>query len=257
MRIPGDGTDLLINRREEVAVYQAIAGKGLCDDPVYINPENGYKITAFLDGVRVCDPLEVKDLEKCIGLLKQFHSMKLKVDHEFDIFGQIDFYESLWNGKPSMYKDYKKTKENVRSLIPFIEANIKEKILTHIDANQDNFLFYEQDGEVKLQLTDWEYAGMQDPDVDIAMFAIYASYNKCQTDRLISIYFDGECEVSIKAKIYAYMAAGGLLWSNWCEYKSILGVEFGEYCLRQYRYAKEYYRYALEEIKKIGGEIDE
>ena len=44
MRIPGDGTDLLINRREEVAVYQAIAGKGLCDDPVYINPENGYKI---------------------------------------------------------------------------------------------------------------------------------------------------------------------------------------------------------------------
>ncbi|WP_068622759.1 NTP transferase domain-containing protein [Trichococcus ilyis] len=257
MRIPGEGTDLLINRREEAAVYQAIAGEWLCDDPVYINPENGYKITAFLDNVRVCDPLDVKDLRKCIGLLKQFHDLKLKVDHEFDIFGQIDFYESLWNGKPSMYKDYRKTKENVRSLIPFIEANIKEKILTHIDANQDNFLFYEQDEITKLQLTDWEYAGMQDPDVDIAMFAIYAFYNKRQTDRLISIYFDGECETAIRAKIYAYMAACGLLWSNWCEYKSTLGVEFGEYCLRQYRYAKEYYRYALEEIKKIGGMADE
>lgn len=257
MRIPGEGTDLLINRKEEAAVYNAIAGKGLCDDPVYINPENGYKITAFLDNVRVCDPTNVKDLKKCMGLLKQFHSLKLKVNHEFDIFGQIDFYESLWNGKPSMYKDYKKTKENVRSLIPFIEANIKEKILTHIDANQDNFLFFEQDGEVKLQLTDWEYAGMQDSDVDIAMFAIYAFYNKRQTDRLISIYYDGECDPAIKAKIYAYMAACGLLWSNWCEYKSTLGVEFGEYCLRQYRYAKEYYRYAMEEIKKIGGETGE
>lgn len=40
----------------------------------------------------------------------------------------------------------------------------------------------------------------------------------------------------------------GLLWSNWCEYKQMLGVEFGEYSLRQYRYAKEYFRYAKELI---------
>ena len=257
MRIPGEGTELLINRREEAMVYQAIAGKGLCDDPIYINPENGYKITAYLDNIRVCDPLDLKDLYKCMGLLKQFHGMKLKVNHEFNIFVQIDFYESLWNGKPSKYKDYKKTKENVRSMIPFIETNIKEKTLTHIDANHDNFLFYEKDGETKLQLTDWEYAGMQDPDVDIAMFAIYAFYNKRQTDRLISIYFDGKVDIKDKAKIYAYMAACGLLWSNWCEYKSTLGVEFGEYSLRQYGYAKEYYHYALKEIKKIKGKSDE
>jgi hypothetical protein len=38
----------------------------------------------------------------------------------------------------------------------------------------------------------------------------------------------------------------GLLWSNWCEYKRKLGVEFGEYSLRQYRYAKDFYRAALE-----------
>lgn len=255
MRIPGEGTDLLINRREETAVYRAIAGKGLCDDPVYINPENGYKITTFLNNVRVCNPLDVKDLKKCISLLKRFHDMELKVDHEFDIFGQIDFYESLWNGKSSMYKDYKKTKENVMSLIPFIEVYAKEKVLTHIDANQDNFLFYEQDGEIKLQLTDWEYAGMQDPDVDIAMFCIYALYNKRQTDRFISLYYDGKCDIASKAKIYAYMAACGLLWSNWCEYKSALGVEFGEYSLCQYRYAKEYYKYALEEMQKIGEKV--
>ena len=49
-------------------------------------------------------------------------------------------------------------------------------------------------------------------------------------------------------KIYALIAACGLLWSNWCEYKQHLGVEFGEYSLRQYRYAKEYYRYAVERM---------
>ena len=56
------------------------------------------------------------------------------------------------------------------------------------------------------------------------------------------------------AKIYAYIAACGLLWSNWCEYKLLLGVEFGEYSLRQYRYAKDYYRYAAEMIREM--EVD-
>lgn len=45
----------------------------------------------------------------------------------------------------------------------------------------------------------------------------------------------------------------GLLWSNWCEYKKSLGVEFGEYSLRQYRYAKEYYRIVKEELSQIKG----
>ena len=124
-------------------------------------------------------------------------------------------------------------------------------MLTHIDAVPDNFLFYSgADGE-QLQLTDWEYAGMQDPHVDIAMFCIYSLYNKRQIDRLISIYFDGECPKETRIKIYCYIAACGLLWSNWCEYKRSLGVEFGEYSLRQYRFAKEYYRIASEEIINI------
>lgn len=50
MRIPGEGTDQLINRAQEAEVFQTISGLGLCDDPVYINPSNGYKITKFLEG---------------------------------------------------------------------------------------------------------------------------------------------------------------------------------------------------------------
>ena len=50
---------------------------------------------------------------------------------------------------------------------------------------------------------------------------------------------------------YCYAAACGLLWSNWCEYKSSLGVEFGEYSLQQYRSAKEFSRLAAKEIEKL------
>ena len=101
-----------------------------------------------------------------------------------------------------------------------------------------------------IRLIDWEYAGMQDPHVDIAMFCIYALYNKRQVDRLINIYFENKCPDEIRIKIYCYIAACGLLWSNWCEYKRSLGVEFGEYSLRQYRYAKDYYKIVMEELNE-------
>ena len=247
MRVPGEGTDQLINRKQEAEVFRVISGLGLCDDPVYINPENGYKITKFLDGVRVCDSENVKDLKRCMAKLREFHQMKLTVPHTFDIFGQIEFYESLWEGESSIYRDYARTKENVLSLRQFIDGLEKDWCLTHIDAVPDNFLFYTSEGEEeKLQLTDWEYSGMQDPHVDIAMFCIYSLYNKRQCDRLIDIYFEGKCDQITRAKIYCYIASCGLLWSNWCEFKRKLGVEFGEYSLRQYRFAKDYYRYAKE-----------
>lgn len=249
MRIPGEGTDRLINRRQEAEVYRAISGLGLCDDPVYINPDNGYKITSFLENVRVCDPSSEEDLRRCMKKLRSFHEMHISVGHTFDIYGQIEFYESLWDGAPSIYRDYLRTKEKVLSLRGYVEGLEHDWCLTHIDAVPDNFLFYRPvsaaDVEL-LQLTDWEYAGMQDPHVDIAMFCIYSLYNREECDRLIDIYFEGQCDHETRIKIYIYIALCGLLWSNWCEYKRKLGVEFGEYNLRQYRYAKDFYRAAIE-----------
>ena len=255
MRIPGEGTDQLINRRQEAAVYQTIAGRRICDEIAYINPENGYKITEYLDGARVCDAEKEEDLQKCMKKLREFHGQKLRVDHSFDLFGQMEYYESLWEGTPSAYKDYEKTKAHVLQLKDYIEANAGGWVLTHIDAVPDNFLFVEENGKEEIRLIDWEYAGMQDPHVDIAMFCIYSLYKKEQVDHLIDLYFEGNCDDRTRIKIYCYIAVCGLLWSNWCEYKRKLGVEFGEYSLRQYRYAKDYYKIVQQELGEEGKEI--
>lgn len=248
MRIPGEGTDQLINRKEEAEVYGVIKDKHLCDDIIYINPQNGYKITKFLDSARVCDSTSKEDLKACMSVLRGFHNLALIVNHTFDLFGKINFYESLWNDEESAYLDYLETKRNVFKLKQYIDEYKEEYVLTHIDAVPDNFLFV-NDG---IRLIDWEYSSMQDPHVDIAMFCIYALYDRNQIDELIDIYFEEKCSTEIRIKIYCYIAVCGLLWSNWCEYKRNLGVEFGEYSLKQYRYAKEYYRIAIDEMKKWG-----
>lgn len=251
MRIPGEGTELLINRANEAAVYRLLHGRNICDKILYINPVNGYKITEYLENARVCNPQQKEDVEKCMKKLRGFHRLNLRATHEFDLFKQIDFYESLWENEGSVYQDYKETKHRVLSLRKYIEAHAADKVLTHIDAVPDNFLFMKEGTIEEIYLIDWEYAGMQDPHVDIAMFGIYSFYDRQQMDLLINMYFQGMCTREDRIKIYCYIAVCGLLWSNWCEYKRYLGVDFGEYSLRQYRYAKDYYRIVHDEL---GGE---
>ena len=257
MRIPGEGTDLLINRSQEAEVYNLIKGRGLCDDVLYINAENGYKISKYIQDVRVCNPFNSRDVSLCMQKLRAFHRMKLKVSHRFDLFDKVQFYEDLWKGLPSVYADYPRTKQQVLSLRGFIDSQPSEEVLTHIDANHDNFLFPGELCDVNsIQLIDWEYAGMQDPVVDLAMFCIYALYDCEQVDRLIESYFTEGCLPKVRIKIYCYIAVSGLLWSNWCEYKRILGIEFGVYSLCQYRYAKDYSVIVQQEMEKNGESLD-
>lgn len=246
MRIPGEGTDKLIDRREEYDVYQRVKKEPYTETILYLNPDNGYKISEFLENTRNSDSNNVQDVKESMNVLRKFHSQNYQVDHTFDLWKQIDFYESL-RKTASAYRDYEEIKDWVLKLKPFIEDNVTKWSLCHIDANYDNFLI---DQNNNVFLIDWEYAGMQDPDLDIAMYAIYAGYTKEKIDQLINIYYENKVSKNIRYKIYAYVAVGGLLWSNWCEYKQSLGLDFGEYSLAQYRYAKEYSKLVLNYLEK-------
>jgi thiamine kinase-like enzyme len=252
MRIPGKGTNGLVNRKEEYSVYQTIKNLNLCDDLIYMNPDNGYKITEFIEGARNCDAYNPEDLRKCMSALRKFHSMQLKVEHSFDLKKKINYYEELWSGESSAYVDYETTKAKVFKLLDYVNKQDKDYCLCHIDSVPDNFTLYKDaQGKEQVRLIDWEYAGMQDPNLDIAMFAIYAMYDRVMVDKLIDYYYTEGCSDDIRHRIYAYIAIAGLLWSNWCEYKRMLGVEFGEYSLRQYRYAKDYYKILVNEVGEL------
>lgn len=245
IRIPGEGTGEIINRSCEAAIYDLINNKGICDDVVYFDYASGCKIAKYIESARNCNPYIEDDLKKCMKKLKAMHSMNLKVENEFDIFSKVIEYEKLWKKEQSKYSDYIEIKEKVFSLKKYINCYNGTRCLTHIDAVSDNFLMTDNEG---VRLIDWEYAGMQDPHVDIAMFCIYANYNKEQIDRLIDIYFENNCVYEIRLKIYCYISVCGLLWSNWCEYKEGFGIEFGDYALYQYQYAKDYYLIVAEEL---------
>lgn len=247
-RIPGLGTELLINRSEEAQVYDVIAPLNLSEHIVYINGRTGYKIAKYYEGARNSRADDWGDVEQCMETLHKLHASGLQVDHEFNIRERISFYERLCSSHGgTLFEDYDMVHGWMEELMDRLDGLRRKKVLAHIDSVADNFLFL-PNGTVRL--IDWEYAGMCDPLIDVAMCAIYSYYDEEATERLISIYFSQlgrEATAQERLSIYAHMALGGFLWSLWAVYKSSVGEEFGEYTLIMYRYAKRYYR----KIKKL------
>jgi thiamine kinase-like enzyme len=239
-RIPGKGTEMLINRQQEAAVYERIRSLGLAEHVVYMNPQTGYKIAEYYEGARNANASDRSDMERCMAALHKLHDAKLTADHEFNLRERIDFYEKLCKAhNGTLFEDYETVRTWMNRLMNRLDELNRPKYLSHIDSVADNFLFPE-DGSVRL--IDWEYSGMCDPLVDVAMCAIYSYYNEEETEQLIRIYLGREASDEERFVIYAYMALGGFLWSLWAIYKSALGVEFGDYTLVMYRYAKTRYR---------------
>ena len=247
-RIPGPGTELLINRRQEAAVYKTINGLGITERVIYFDPENGYKIAKYYDGARNGNPRDRGDIAACMGLLRRFHQCGLTVDHPFDIRERIDFYEMLCKTHGNiLFEDYKEVHSRMTELMDWLDSLKRPQTLSHIDSNFDNFLMLPDGG---VRLIDWEYAGMCDPLIDLATCSIYSYYNIEETETLMENYFQRAPEKEERLIVYAYMALGGFLWSLWAVYKSALGEEFGEYTLIMYRYAKDFSRIVQKNLLK-------
>ena len=252
-RVPGIATDTMISRKEEAESYNAVNGLGICEDIIYINPENGYKISKFIENTHVCDPKNPQDVILCFKTLCKLHDMKLKVSHTWDTYERFETYDSIWAGQPTIFKDYEKMKKELFALKDYIDMHSEEYQLSHLDPVNINWLITNDAENPRAYLIDWEYAAMQDPHVDLVCFGIFAEYNKEEMDWLIDKYFElrhQTCSYETRTKIYALIATFGLLWVSWSEAKRIEGQDFTEYAKGQYKYAQEYLQYVKERLRK-------
>ena len=134
-------------------------------------------------------------------------------------------------------------------MLCLVEKSDSPLCLCHIDAVQDNFIFTKEG----VKMIDWEYAGMADPLLDIAMGAIYSYMDFSEAKAFLEDYLwaakeenleqplllGGRTKEELEKQLVAYMGLSGLLWSLWCAYKMRKGQEFGEYSLKMLRYFKD------------------
>jgi thiamine kinase-like enzyme len=251
IRIPKEPSKQIINRQSEADVYESIQAIEYVEVNIYLSSRTGIKISKYIDNARVINPQNLDDIKIYVQSLKSFHQSKIVVNHEFDILRKISEFEKLVNIE-SVFSDYKVHKKRVLELYSKYHNEKSIKTLCHIDSNYDNYLLKDS----KLYFIDFEYSGMADPLIDLAMFSIYASYDKNMVGAIVKLYFKDKHTKTTLIKLFILISLAGLLWSNWCGYYNKFGYEFDEYWLNQYNLSKKYYTYAVQEISSQIGNLN-
>lgn len=239
-RLPGTGTDKLINRRNEKYVYTQIQPLGLTDEVVAFDEDTGIKISKYYPGTVSADPFNDKELCMCMQQIKRIHHNMVTVEHSVNIQKMISYYLSLAEEIDAIrFTDLDESKKKLDKLFRLMDKLDISEVLCHGDYAHINVLML-PDGSCRI--IDWEYSGMGDPIMDVAMYTIFAEFDKERIDLSLRMYLDREPSAEEFIRLYLYVSLSGFLWMVWSEYKQKLGQEFGEYPLVMYRYMKDYYK---------------
>ncbi|WP_331835980.1 phosphotransferase family protein [Erysipelothrix piscisicarius] len=165
------------------------------------------------------------------------------MDHTFDLEERIAYYMMLCKDSNAiLFDDINEVSKLIEEEIEYLKQLDRPKVLCHIDPVESNFVKL-YDGS--LRLLDWEYAGMSDPILDIAMHAIYSGHQETRILELIEIYLERKPTKQETKILYMYVSLSGYLWALWAQFKQARGESFGSYALDQYHYAHKYARLAL------------
>jgi len=250
LRVPGNGTEEMISRQEEIknAVY---ANKiGVDAELIYFNEKTGVKISKFIENAETLTPEAAKkqsSMEMVVDIFRKLHTTKLQMNNSFDIYNKIEKYEQLLikvNG--NNYEDYYEVKEKVKSL-KTITGELDIKLTPcHNDTVAENFI---KSGDEKMYLIDWEYGGMNDPMWDLAGYCLENGLSEEEEELFLNIYFNGKVEEKYKKRILINKIYQDFLWSIWTNIKEAKGDDFGSYGIDRYNRAKKNLKIILGENK--------
>ncbi|MDR2492546.1 MAG: phosphotransferase [Coriobacteriales bacterium] len=251
-RLPGRDAERLIDRYREKAAYGQVAHLGITDEIVSLNAASGTKISRYYPDTHILDWHDERELDEALRLVRMVHGSGCETGHDFDIAAMISQYRALADEASAIrFGDFDVVSHRMSALLDFKKRLAAPRALCHGDFIHANVLIF-PDGSGKL--IDWEYSGMGDPLIDVAMFAIFALMGRLEAEALLARYLDRAPHEAERARLYLYMALGGYLWSIWAELKQAGGQEFGAYPLQMYRYAKDYY-YVLAVEGFLGKEV--
>ncbi|MEG0328564.1 MAG: phosphotransferase [Erysipelothrix sp.] len=245
IRLPRRRSETLVSYSKENAIYEAMGISKMNDSVIFLDQDKGYKISKFV-GASSDKPLT--DDEK-ITSLKNAHDRNIKVEYNFDIMGGIKNLRRLCVRRDAiMYRDYRQVNKNIVSIHNKLKIMDRPITLCHGDPVEGNFI---RNLSGNIVIIDWEYAGMADPFLDVAMFAVYEKREESEVDEILNVYLGRKAVDSERAVYYSYVALCGFFWALWSQYEQSLGENFGMYSIYQYQYARNYSGKALEALNMV------
>lgn len=217
VRIPGEGTEELIVRRDEEVSTRLACAVGIDAPLLYFGPD-GAKVSACIPSAVTMSAESMKEpvrIEQAAEILRRLHGCGEDSGIPFEVFDMAAGYEKIIGDlNVPMYEDYPAQKSAVMEVKARQDAlRPPVRVPCHNDPLCENWVV----GEGQMYLIDWEYAGMNDGMWDVADLSIEAGYGPVEDELLLRAYLGHdpgreEREHFLASKIYV-----DYLWTLWAK----------------------------------------
>jgi len=240
VRIPGEGTEELIDRRDERTSTELACRLGV-DAKLLHFGDDGSKVTEYIPGAVTMSATtlhEEKNIVRMAEIYRMMHTCGVDTGVPFEVFDMAAGYEKIiCDMKVPMFSDYEEQKAKVMKIKEQIDRLVNApKVPCHNDPLCENWV----EGEGRLYLIDWEYAGMNDGMWDVADVSIEAGFDGEHDQRLLRAYLKREPTLVDQKHFLANKIYVDYLWTLWAKARvPYSGQEMEDWAVERYARMKD------------------
>jgi thiamine kinase-like enzyme len=238
VRLPGKRTALLgIDREAECLANKAAAELGMAPQVAALLDEPSALVTQFVSGreMKADELREPETIAEVAHDLRKLHDSGTELPSGFDSFRLVEEYAETGrehgSEPPAGYDDALEAAHAIEAAVRDQPGH--EPVPAHNDLLPANFL---RDGE-RMQLIDWEYAGMGDRWFDLGNFAVNNELGDEQEAQLLEGYFGEPPDERRRAtlKLFRFMSDfREAMWGVVQAGVSELDFDFREYAQKHF-----------------------
>lgn len=246
-RHPGVGTEEIVNRRAEAHALGIAKKLSLDETYVYEDPEEGWKISAYIPGCEEFDYYNPAHVKQAMQILRTLHTSGEVSPWSFDFHDEGKrIVKLLKDASYPLPRDFDSLSQEIDALASYLKLEAGAPVLCHNDFYGPNLLVKGDE----MQLIDWEYAAMGDYGCDLGNFVSQGSgYSIEQAESLVSIYFGREATAEEVRHCLGCTAVVGWYWYVWSIYKEMQGNPVGEWLYTWYKAAKQFCAHVLPQYR--------
>jgi thiamine kinase-like enzyme len=236
LRIPGEGTDLFIDRGNECECSIAAAQAGVSPRVAYA--VDGALVIEFVDGVTIhTDTLAgwPDRIRLAVETVKRVHE-HATFPHEIDVFELIRRYAAMAREveapSPPEFAGMFAVIDEVEQAM---ERDKPVPVACHNDLLSENFLVDKTTG--RMWIIDWEYGGMADPFFDLGDFCTEHPFTTDE-EKLVLRTYCGDLVERRYYRMLLHKLTADLWWSIWAMIQSKLSsidFDYLEYGMNRVR----------------------
>lgn len=237
-RHPGEGTAKLISREHEKKALELARSTGIDPTFIYMNEEEGWKISEYIDHNRIPSYDSSEDSERVLNVLRKLHKEDLHVGWSFDPWLEACRYEEILKNEKGGIADpsFDELKNKIMRCYESCDGDGVKPCFCHCDTYAANWMLTED----KTILIDWEYAGETDPGCDIGAYIMDSMWDVDKAEGFIRGYLLDEYSEKLLFHYLAYAAIVSYHWYLWALFREANGAVMGESLYRWRVMAKRY-----------------